>query len=69
MKVLEYAKAGVAALAAGSGALVTAMADDKVSNGEWLFVALTVLAALGITAWVPNKTPASPRSTEFRSRF
>lgn len=53
--IRKYAKAVVAAVVAGSGALSTALVDDSVSTGEWVFVVLAVLGGLGITAWVPNK--------------
>lgn len=53
--MLRYAKAIVAALVAGGGTLGTALADNHVTYGEWLGVALAVLAALGITAAVPNQ--------------
>jgi hypothetical protein len=53
--MLRYAKALVAAAAAGTGTLLTAMADDKVTSGEWVLVALAVLGALGVTYAVPNR--------------
>ncbi|HEY5986433.1 MAG TPA: hypothetical protein VIV12_08665 [Streptosporangiaceae bacterium] len=52
----RYAKAIAAAVAAGAGALVTALADDAVSSGEWVTVGLAVLAALGVTYGVPNRS-------------
>lgn len=55
MKVSKYAKALVAAVAAGSASLLTAVNDGSVSNGEWVTVALAVLSALGVTYAVPNK--------------
>lgn len=55
--MLKYAKAITAAVVAGAGTLSTALADDNITSGEWLAVVLAVLAAAGITAWVPNKTP------------
>lgn len=51
----KYAKAYAAALAAGSGVLVTALEDDRVTSGEWVLVALAVLGALGVTWAVPNR--------------
>ncbi|MEV4670956.1 hypothetical protein AB0K34_04815 [Actinomadura sp. NPDC049382] len=54
MKIGSYAKAVVAAVVAGGTALGTALADDKVTSGEWVGVALAVLGALGITYAVPN---------------
>lgn len=53
--IKRYAKAVVAAVTAGGGALGTALADDAVTTNEWLVAALAVLAALGITATVPNR--------------
>lgn len=50
----KYAKALAAAVAAGAGALVTALADDAVSSGEWVTVGLAVLAAMGVTYRIPN---------------
>lgn len=54
MKLGKYAKAIVAAVVAGGTALGTALADDVVTTGEWVGVALAVLGALGITYVVPN---------------
>lgn len=55
----RYAKAFVAALAAVSGSLVTALADDSISAGEWVVAVLAGLGALGVTWVVPNR-PADP---------
>lgn len=55
----EYAKAIVAALTAGLGALGTAWADDVITNQEWIGVAVATLAALGVVFAVPNKKPES----------
>ena len=52
---MKYAKSIAGAVAAGSTALVTALADGSLSSGEGLAVALAVLASLGIVAAVPNK--------------
>lgn len=54
MKIGSYAKSIVAAVVAGSTSLGTALADDTVTSGEWLGVALAVFGALGIVAAVPN---------------
>jgi hypothetical protein len=54
MKLGSYAKAIVAAVMAGGGALGTALADNNVSWGEWVGVVVVTLGALGITAVVPN---------------
>jgi peptidoglycan/LPS O-acetylase OafA/YrhL len=63
MKPMQYAKAAVAAVAAGAGTLATALADDHVTTGEWVAVAVAVLGALGITYAVPN-APATPTTDE-----
>lgn len=55
----EYAKALVAALTAGLGALGTAWADDVITNQEWIGVAVATLAALGVVFAVPNKQAES----------
>lgn len=52
----RYAKAIVGALTAGLGALGTALADDRVTNLEWVSVAGAVVAALALVWAVPNKT-------------
>ncbi|WP_433363949.1 hypothetical protein [Streptosporangium sp. CA-115845] len=54
INVGSFAKAIVAALAAGTGALAQAMADGVIVQGEWVTTALAVLGALGITYVVPN---------------
>lgn len=54
MNLGRYAKSIAAAVVAGGTALGTALADDTVTTGEWVGVALAVLAALGITYTVPN---------------
>ncbi|MEI5520646.1 hypothetical protein WB388_08530 [Streptomyces brasiliscabiei] len=60
MKVSRYAKAIVAALAAGSASLVTALNDDTVTASEGVTAVLAVLGALGITWFVPNREPKDP---------
>lgn len=60
MKVGSYAKAIVSAVSAGAAALVTAMGDGIVTPGEGVTVGLAVLAALGITAAVPNAVRSDP---------
>lgn len=62
MKVGKYAKAVTSAAAAGTAALVTAMGDGIVTPGEWVTVGLAALAALGITAAVPNAAQSDPPS-------
>ena len=54
MKIGSYAKAIVAAFAAGTGSLFQAVGDNVITPGEWVTISLAVLAALGITAAVPN---------------
>ncbi|MEV4093777.1 hypothetical protein [Streptosporangium saharense] len=54
MKIGSYAKAITSGVAAGTAALVQAMADSFIVPGEWVTVALAVLGALGITYVVPN---------------
>lgn len=54
---MRYAKAITAALAAGLAAVVPALADDRVTTGEWVTIAGAVLVA-GAAVWgVPNKPP------------
>lgn len=60
MKFGSYAKAIVAAVVAGGGALATALADDTVTTGEWLGVVVVTLGALGITYVVPNARVSDP---------
>lgn len=55
MNVTHMAKALVAAVVAGVGALAVAMADSVLSTGDGVTIALAVLSALGITYAVPNK--------------
>ncbi|MFD5697430.1 hypothetical protein [Streptomyces lasiicapitis] len=64
MKISKYAKAIVAALAAGAGTLAAAAADDTVTAAEGWAALIAVLAALGFTWAVPNKpgTPGGPVS-------
>lgn len=56
MKISKYWKAVVAALAAGAGTLSTAVLDDTVTAAEGWAALIAVLAALGFTWAVPNKT-------------
>lgn len=50
------AKAVVAALAAGAGALAVAVQDGTLSAPDFITVGLAVLGALGVTWAVPNKS-------------
>jgi hypothetical protein len=51
----KYAKAIVGALVAGLTALGTALADDTVTQLEWVGVVVAVLGAAGLVWAVPNK--------------
>ena len=55
MRISSIAKSIVGGLAAGAAAAVTAVQDDVVTTGEGITIALAVLAAWGITWFVPNK--------------
>ena len=55
MKISKYWKAVVAALAAGTASLVTALDDSTVTTQEGLTAVVAVLAALGLTWAVPNR--------------
>lgn len=61
MNFAPYAKAILASLIAGLGALATALVDDKslgdVSDGQWVAVVLAFLVALAGVYAVPNKQP------------
>jgi hypothetical protein len=52
----KYLKAVAAALAAGAASLVTALDDGTITAQEGVTAAVAVLAALGLTWAVPNKT-------------
>lgn len=56
MRISKYWKAVVAALAAGAGSLSVAVTDDTVTAAEGWAALISVLAALGFTWAVPNKT-------------
>ncbi|MEU5721565.1 hypothetical protein ABZ783_07060 [Micromonospora sp. NPDC047738] len=53
-----YAKAVVAGLLAGLGALGTALVDNTVTPAEWVGVASVTLATLGAVYAVPNRPAA-----------
>lgn len=57
MRLAPYAKAIVAALTAGLGAMAAAVQDDAISSQEWITIVIAALGALGVTWAVPNKTP------------
>lgn len=54
MNVGKMAKAIVAAVAAGSATLVTAVSDGVFSTGDVVTVVLSVLGSLGVVWAVPN---------------
>lgn len=56
MRLSRYAKAIVAALIAGLGAMATAVQDDVISSQEWITIVIAALSALGVTWAVPNRT-------------
>jgi hypothetical protein len=55
----ESMKAIVAALIAGTSALVTATLDNNVSLTEWAVILNAVVVAFGVVYGVPNKTPTT----------
>lgn len=59
----QYAKAIVAAVMAGLGALGTALADGSVTATEWVVVASSVFAALALVWGVPNAPAESSTAT------
>ncbi|RPK85051.1 hypothetical protein [Streptomyces sp. ADI98-10] len=59
MKISSFAKAFVAALAAGAGVAATAVQDSVFTTGEVVTTVLAILGALGITYAVPNRQPDS----------
>lgn len=63
MKPAVYAKAILAALIALLGTLGTALADDVVSQAEWVSVALSAVVALGGVGLLPNAATADPRES------
>ncbi|MFZ4206746.1 hypothetical protein ACOZE4_18110 [Streptomyces griseoincarnatus] len=56
MRISKYWKAVVSGVAAGAGSLSVAVTDDVVTAAEGWAAGLAVLAALGFTWAVPNKT-------------
>ena len=57
VKPMVMAKAFVAAIIAGLGALGTSLVDNHVDQAEWVAVALATVVALNAVFWVPNKDP------------
>ena len=53
------AKAVVAFITAGGGALVTAMADGGVTGTEWVIIAMTAVTAAG-AVWATTNQPSQP---------
>ncbi|MFD8117107.1 hypothetical protein [Streptomyces microflavus] len=54
MHVSSFAKAIVAAVVAGVGALSVAVQDGALGTGDGVTIVLAVLGALGVTYVVPN---------------
>lgn len=67
-KLKQYRKAIVAAGIAGLTALYAAMADDVITSGEWVLIALAILGGGSGTALIPNapKPPADKSSNGYR---
>ncbi|MFD6025716.1 hypothetical protein [Streptomyces griseoluteus] len=59
MRISSIAKAIVAGLAAGAAATGTAVQDGMLDTGEGVTIVLAVLAALGITWAVPNRSSSA----------
>jgi len=57
----RYAKAIVAVLIAALTALQAALTDDRVTNNEWIIIALAVVGAVSVFA-VPNRPPKGEAS-------
>lgn len=60
----KYAKAIIGAIVAGAGSLQLALADEVVTNTEWIKVASAFLVALGLV-WGVQNTPAAPSVKTF----
>ena len=59
MKLSQYVKTVVAALAAGAVVLNAAVSDSVITNNEWVTIGLAVLGALGVYA-LPNAPKPAP---------
>lgn len=59
MRVAKYWKAIVAAAAAGTASLSTALDDSVITQQEGLTAVLAVLGAAGLTWLVPNRPARS----------
>ncbi|MDT9695373.1 hypothetical protein [Streptomyces sp. P17] len=57
MRVSRYAKAVVAAIAAGAGSLGTAMHDGTITQAEGVTAVLLTVGALTAVWRVPNREP------------
>ena len=55
MRISKYWKAIAGGVAAGAASLVTALDDNTITTQEGLTAGVAVLAALGVTWWVPNR--------------
>jgi uncharacterized protein YjdB len=60
VKVGSFAKALVAAVAAGAATLAAVTQDGGLDTGNVVTVVLSVLGALGVTYAVPNAGPSGP---------
>jgi hypothetical protein len=56
----RYAKALIAALTGGLGALLTALADGHVTATEWVVTGLAAVAGLGAVWATPNAPATRP---------
>jgi hypothetical protein len=60
----QYAKAIVAGVTAGGGALATALADGKITTAEIIGVIVVTVVAAGAVFSVPNAAPSVPSDTD-----
>lgn len=63
MSPQQYAKAIVAGVTAGGGALATALSDGKITVIEIIGVVCAVVVAAGAVFTVPNAAPTARRDT------
>lgn len=64
MSPQQYAKAIVAGVTAGGGALATAMSDGKLTTIEIIGVVCAIIVAAGAVFTVPNAAPPAPSGTD-----
>ncbi len=64
MQPQQYAKAIVAAVTAGGGALATALVDGKLTAAEIIGVVVVAVVAAGAVFTVPNAAPSVPPGTD-----